>query len=288
MNLRKIFTGVAGLMFVCTTPALAQTLIPLSPTSNFVCVGSVKNNQIGKFTTTGYRLVSSGAARESILAEKADYQARINPLKDILAEVRKGKKLKKGEANALKSTLKLIGRPGKLPEGLEEKLAVLGSAISTIKNIVALKKSELQTLSDCIHNKSDPNLIAGTSRPQVVVVRTSEGEGLAVLSVLVVDSRIYSNDFFCVKGGSDPAFEARFTTNPCPDVLSSKLCTGILGRFKIGQQTGGGAIFSSPPGEAEIQALVGATLAGEGSKSYQIKVRDQSNVGKTCGEVFGE
>ena len=87
-----------------------------------------------------------------------------------------------------------------------------------------------------------------------------------------------------MKQVSEPANEVQLSTNPCPDVLSNKLCSGILGANKVGHFVEGGAIYSDPSGEASIQALVGQTTTEQGSKIYQIK---SVEAGKTCAQVFG-
>ncbi len=273
-----------SLSFVFIQTASAQSINQLSATSNFVCI-SGSPNLVGKFTKTGYRLVSSGAAKDAITEQKDKLQSQIDPLKNVQKEISKGKLPKKGETTTINTILKSIGN-NRLKGDKDTKLAVLKQSIAIVKGLVALKKIELQALSDCTHNDHKAKVPPGSTVPRVVVVRNKLRDGLAVIAVVERDSRLYPPGAYCAMKNGDTAFEADLKTNPCPSGFSATLCEGILGANRVGFSLGYGANFgASSPGEAAIQALVGVTTTQVASEVYQIR---KGEAGKTCGQVFGQ
>jgi len=279
----KIVVPLLLVFLICQSTS-AQTINQLSATSEFVCI-SGNPNLVGRLTKLGYHLVSEGSAKDSIRKSKDTLQANIEPLKNVLKEVSKGKQPKKGETTAINKILKGIG-DNRLDGDKSTKMAVLNQAISIVKGLVALKKLELTTLSDCVHNKHNASIPAGSSIPRIVVLRVAGGEGIAVFGAVERDSRIYPPGAYCAKKNAEPAFEATLSTNPCPSGIQGlKACTGLLGANKVGFSVGHGAIYSSPPGEATIQSLIGQASQEVASDVYQIR---SGQAGKTCGQTFGE
>jgi hypothetical protein len=283
---------MSALLFVAVlfaSLANAQTLTPLSTDSRFVCVGTNNKNQIGKLTTSGYRLVSTKSARTTIQAERKNFQEKLNALKDLRKAIQNDRDPSEIDLKESKGFIKKFAL-GKFKGSKSEKLEVLDSAVTVAAGLVALKNSEVKALSDCLNNKQ-PTTPAGNLTPQIFVIRNSAKAGLGVVAIIIRDAKTTPDSQYCFKEGTNPAQPLapysgyRFHPAPCPSGIFQEQCDGILPAGKVGALVGS-YVFAGATAEDIIQSTVGRLTSEQGGKSYL--VRPKTPPSKTCPEIFGE